>query len=319
MTGYRYLFGPVPSRRFGRSLGVDLVPMKTCTLNCVFCQLGATPATGWQRAETVPLDAVLEELERWLSVDGRADVITLSGSGEPTLHTGFGEVLAFIGRRSSIPSLLLTNGTLLYDPDVRAAACRADTVKMSLSAWDQASFERVNRPCAGYRFDMLVDGEKAFRRAYGGRLWLEVFLLNGINSAPDDVRRIAALAAEIAPDRVQLNTVARPPAEDFAVAVEAGRLEELALLFDPPAEVIGGYRADTPAAADADADGILAMIRRRPVTAAQIAALTGLHRNDIGKRLAILLAQNSIREDRRGGEAYFVARKDRNDTEPPSP
>jgi len=303
---YRYLFGPVPSRRFGRSLGVDLVPMKTCTLNCVFCQLGATPAAGLQRAETVPLDAVLDELERWLAADGRADVITLSGSGEPTLHTGFGEVLDFIARRSTIPSLLLTNGTLLYDADVRAAACRAGTVKLSLSAWDQASFERINRPCPGYRFETLVEGETAFRAEYAGRLWLEVFLLNGINSAPDDVRRIAALAAGIAPDRVQLNTVARPPAEDSAVAVEPERLQELALLFNPPAQVIGGYRADTPAAAEPDADAILAMIRRRPVTAAQIAALTGLHRNEIGKRLAVLLAQGHIREDRRGGATYFV-------------
>jgi len=120
---YNYLFGPVPSRRFGRSLGIDLTPYKTCSLDCVFCQLGRTKEKTITRKEYVPIDAVMAELEEWLKTDGQADYITLSGSGEPTLHFRFGEILEFIRTNSAIPAVLLTNGTLLDHAQVRDAAC----------------------------------------------------------------------------------------------------------------------------------------------------------------------------------------------------
>ena len=131
MPGQKTLFGPVPSRRFGRSLGIDLVPFKTCTLDCVFCQLGRTPAKTMQRKDYVPVDSVLGELQTWLDGDNEADVLTLSGSGEPTLHAHFGRVLEYIGQNSSIPSLLLTNATLLNRPEVRQEAAQASMVKAS--------------------------------------------------------------------------------------------------------------------------------------------------------------------------------------------
>jgi len=133
---YKYLFGPVPSRRFGRSLGIDLTPFKTCSLDCVFCQLGKTTCKTAQRDEFVPIQDVLAELSDWLKTNGNADVVTLSGSGEPTLHSKFGEVIEFVRKRSNIPMLLLTNGTMLHLPDVREAAAAANMVKASLSAWD---------------------------------------------------------------------------------------------------------------------------------------------------------------------------------------
>jgi wyosine [tRNA(Phe)-imidazoG37] synthetase (radical SAM superfamily) len=137
MGTYRYLFGPVPSRRFGRSLGVDLTPYKTCSLDCVFCQLGRTTKKTIHRQEWVPTDSVLAELTQWLESDGRADYITLSGSGEPTLQSGFGKVLEYIRLKTAIPAVLLTNGTMLHFPEVREAAAAANVVKVSLSAWDQ--------------------------------------------------------------------------------------------------------------------------------------------------------------------------------------
>ena len=125
---YRYLFGPVPSRRFGRSLGVDLTPYKTCCHDCVFCQLGRTTNKTIRRREYVPTERVIEELKHWLSSDGQADYITLSGSGEPTLHTGFGKILDFIRTNTDIPAALLTNGAMLYLPAVRQAASTANVV-----------------------------------------------------------------------------------------------------------------------------------------------------------------------------------------------
>jgi len=134
---YKYLFVPVPSRRFGRSLGVDLTPYKTCSPDFVFCQLGRASEKTITRQEYVPLEMVLFELEDWLKKDGRAQYITLSGSGEPTLHSRFGEVLEFINNKSTISTAVLTNGTMLHLPEVRHAAALANVVKVSLSAWNQ--------------------------------------------------------------------------------------------------------------------------------------------------------------------------------------
>ena len=146
MTTYRHVFGPVPSRRFGRSLGVDLTPLKTCSFNCVFCQLGPTPRTTLERREYVPVQSVKNEILRWRDAGGTADYATLSGSGEPTLHSGFGEVLRFLKAELPCSAVLLTNGSLLHLPEVRAAAAEADVAKLSLSAWDDDSFRQINRP-----------------------------------------------------------------------------------------------------------------------------------------------------------------------------
>jgi wyosine [tRNA(Phe)-imidazoG37] synthetase (radical SAM superfamily) len=160
MEEYKHIFGPVPSRRLGRSLGVDLTPYKTCTQDCVFCQLGRTPNKTITRREYVPIGKVLDEIEEWLRRDGKADHITLSGSGEPTLHSCFGEVLGFVRNNSAIKAVLLTNGSLFHLPEVRREALKAHIVKVSLSAWDQASYGWVNRPHPDLDFKQLMTSQK---------------------------------------------------------------------------------------------------------------------------------------------------------------
>ena len=181
---YKHLFGPVPSRRLGRSLGVDLTPHKTCTLDCIFCQLGRTTNKTLDRREYAPVQHVESELDAWIKEGGKADRVTLAGSGEPTLHTCFGDVLQFVRDRTDIPTALLSNGTLFWQSAVREAAKRADMVKLSLSAWDQFSFEHINRPHPDLKFSRIVDGYRAFRRGFRGKLWIEVVLILGTNSAP---------------------------------------------------------------------------------------------------------------------------------------
>lgn len=308
MSEYRYLFGPVPSRRFGRSLGIDLVPMKTCTLDCLFCQLGRSPVTTIDRREYVPTEEVMAELRDWLEVDGAADYLTLSGSGEPTLHTKFGDVLEFLESHSSVPRLLMTNGTLLHLPEVRRSACSASVVKMSLSAWDQESFERINRGARGITFDMLVAGEKAFRREFAGKIWLEVFVVQGVNSAPANVEKIARLAEDIGPDNIQINTAVRPPAEMSAVAPPRECLEELASLFSPPAEIIAAYGREVAGGGEVDAERVLAVLRRRPCTAKQIAGGLGIHVSEASKHLGVLLQHNLISPRQTGEETYYAVR-----------
>jgi wyosine [tRNA(Phe)-imidazoG37] synthetase (radical SAM superfamily) len=307
MQTYRYLFGPVPSRRLGRSLGVDLTPRKTCTFDCVFCQLGRTTHKTMTRKEYVPTEGVLAELEAWSKENGNADYITLSGSGEPTLHSGFGEVLRFIRSRSSIPSVLLTNGSLLHLPEVQEAASRAQIVKISLSAWDQASFGWVNRPHPELSFDQVLEGQKAFRARFKGQIWLEVFLVGGMNSLPSDVAKIAALAKEIRPDRIHLNTAIRPPSEDFAVPVSRERLESLTSLFYPKAEVIAEFEAKKKVEVHAAQEEIHSMLQRRPCTAQEIADTFSMHPNEVSKYLGKLLRDKRIRAQVRNTLLYYVA------------
>lgn len=229
----------MPSRRLGRSLGIDLVPLKTCSFDCLFCQAGLTSSRTLERREYAPVLEVIAEIDAWLSSGGTADYITLSGSGEPTLHSRFGDVLDAVRERCSIETALLTNSSLLYLPEVRSAACKADLVKVSLSAWNQGSFEDINRPHPDLEFKNIVEGLRSLRGEFSGKLWMEVFVLAGMNDRAESVQKIAALADNICPDRIHLNTVARPPAEETAVRVPANVLERFASLFNPRAEVIG--------------------------------------------------------------------------------
>lgn len=303
----RYLFGPVPSRRFGRSLGIDLTPRKTCTLNCVFCQLGPTLRPTLTRREYVPTRAVLAELDAWFASGATADVLTLSGSGEPTLHVGFGDVLAHIRARTPAPALLLTNGTTLTLPEVRSAAALASIVKISFGAWDRVSFERLTRPHPALQWERIVDGQRAFRDAFDGELRIEVFVVPGINDTEDAMRRIAALTASIRPDRVQLNTAVRPPADGTVRPVEPGALTVLARLFDPPGEVIGEFAAPEDARVRIGKSRILDLLKRRPATAQQIAEAFGLHPHEVAKHLGLLIRAERIRTERRNDRTYYVA------------
>jgi wyosine [tRNA(Phe)-imidazoG37] synthetase (radical SAM superfamily) len=253
------------------------------------------------------VDAVLAELDAWSKENGKADYITLSGSGEPTLHSGFGEVLKFIRFRHSIPAVLLTNGTLLHLPEVQEAASHAHIVKVSLSAWDQSSFGWVNRPHPGLSFERMIAGQKAFRARYNGQLWLEVFLVSGMNSLPQDVAKIAALAKEIRPDRIHLNTAVRPPSEDFAVPVPREQLESLTPLFHPRAEGIAEFEAKQKAAMPAAQEEIRSMLQRRPCTAQEIAETFSMHPNEVSKYLGKLLGDKRIRSQVTNSLLYYMA------------
>ncbi|PKL49247.1 MAG: radical SAM protein [Candidatus Riflebacteria bacterium HGW-Riflebacteria-2] len=306
---YKHLFGPVPSRRFGRSLGIDLTPFKICSYDCVFCQLGRTTRLTLARENFVDLDETLSEIEHWLKNDGKADQITLAGSGEPTLHAGFGEVISFVKARTRIPVAVLTNGSMLYLPEVRKAAAQADIVKISLSAWDQESLEKINRPAPGYRFEQLIEGEKQFRNEFSGKLWIEVFMLDGINSTPAEVAKIAAFVRQIRPDRVQLNTCVRPPAEESARAVPEKSLRELATVFEPAAEIIAEYRAADGGEVKVNEQAILEMLQRRPCTADQIAEVFGMHLNEVSKYLGMLTRSDLVTATHRNNDVYYFARK----------
>ena len=298
------VYGPVPSRRLGRSLGVDLVPFKTCTYDCVYCQLGQTTSKTVRRGRWVdPADVVSQVRAR---LESEPDVIALAGSGEPTLHTGLGELIAGIKQLTDVPVAVITNGSLLSRPEVRGGLAAADIVLPSLDAPDDRLFQLVNRPHPALRLADVVDGMATFRKGFAGQIWLEVMLLAGITDARSHVERLAQLAVRIAPDRIQLNTAVRPPAETFVGAVAGGSLQELAGLFSPSAEVIadvpssGGDRTSTEIE-------ILALLSRRPCTVADIAAGLGIHHGEALKAAAQLVAQGAAELHTHDGRSFYAA------------
>jgi wyosine [tRNA(Phe)-imidazoG37] synthetase (radical SAM superfamily) len=304
---FRHIFGPVPSRRLGLSLGVDLVPAKTCTYDCVFCEVGMTSELTLDRKEYVPVESVVRELEQWALAGGKADHITIAGSGEPTLHSGFGSVIRAARALDCAPVALFSNGSLFFLPEVREDAAEADLVKVSLSAWDEESFARVNLAHSKLTLSEIIDGLIAFRARYKGRLWLEVFVIDGINSSPDSLRKIAGLAADIRPDTIHLNTVERPPANPKFKGVSEDRMRELAKLFYPVAEVIGkggGVDGSTLVVDDAR---IVAMVSRRACTVDEVAEICELTVPAAAARMDALATAGLIIRGRQGGQVCYRA------------
>lgn len=291
----RNVFGPVPSRRLGRSLGVDLVPSKACSYDCIYCQLGRTTEKTVERREYVSMSDVLMEVEERLAAGAKADFITLSGSGEPTLHSDCGDIIRIIKTLTSIPVAVLTNGSLLWDSAVREELSAADLVIPSLDTGDAETFARVNRPHSAIDFDRMIDGLIAFGEEFTGRIWLEVFLLDGLTAIETEARKIAAHVARIRADKVQINTVSRPPAEGAAKAPPETRLEELAKLFDPAAEIVHGFSG----ALDeyeflAGKARVLDLLARRPNSLDEISSVLSLNRNEALKLLEGLLHEGMI-------------------------
>ncbi|MCU0782896.1 MAG: radical SAM protein [Verrucomicrobia bacterium] len=302
----KHVFGPVPSRRLGRSLGVDLVPFKICNYDCIYCQLGRTTCKTVERKEWVPMDAVLDELKQKLT--SKPDYITLSGSGEPTLHSRLGEIIEHIQAMTAVPVAVLTNGSLLWQKEVREEVALADVVLPSLDAPAAERFEFINRPHPEITFERLVDGLKAFRREFSGKYWLEVMLLDGYTTLPPQIRQLASLVRRIQPDKVQLNTAVRPPAEEYAMAVPPKRLAQLAWMFKPTAEVVAEHRAPRVSAeSQASAEGILALLRRRPCTVAGIALGLGMKPNEAVKFLADLEVRGKVWGERHEQEQFYRA------------
>ena len=313
--GTPHVFGPVPSRRLGRSLGVDLTPRKVCSFDCIYCQVGRTTRKTTEREQFTAASDIIAEVRRKLKTVPRPDYITLSGSGEPTLHAGIGQIIDGIQRITDVPVAVMTNGSLFYDPEVRRACLHADLILPTLDAGDEETFQAINRP-AGLTLARVAEGLEALRREYSGQIWLEVFLVEGVNSSPEQVRKIGAIAERIQPDRIQLNTAVRPTAEPNVKALSEAALTELAKLLGPKAEVIADFRrppATRPAgkqeapAFESRGAELLDMIRRRPVTLADISAGLGISPEIAAARVGELLAGKLITRERRGGKEFYRA------------
>ncbi len=310
---YKHLFGPVPSRRLGISLGVDLVPHKVCSLNCIYCECGSTTRLTYDRDEYVPVDEVVVELKSYFKSHPDPDFITFSGAGEPTLNSGIGQILQVIKEeKPEIRVALITNGTLLSDPDLRKELQDVDVILPSLDAATDAAFRKINRPRKGLTVEQYVQGLIDFKKECKGEFWLEVLILPGYNDDPENIQALKTAIQTIGPDRIQLNTLDRPGViEDLRPATRE-ELEAIAHKWDmdhveivvPAAqrEESVAFRTDVEAA-------ILETISRRPCTLDDIQQILGIHINEINKYLATLEESGQVESRHQERGVFYQIRK----------
>lgn len=319
-----FLFGPVNSRRLGRSLGIDLFREKICNLNCVYCEVGPTTVPANRRGLYSPTREILAEITEFCSDPHRlaaVDVLTVTAKGEPTLHLDLGVILRHIKSLTDKPVAVLTNGTTLADDEVREALQLADIVVPSLDAVRAESFSKVDRPARGLAVEAIINGLRDFSRAYRGRLWLEILLVRDINDADADIDALLPVLTTLRLDRIQLNTVVRPPADPGARPVAEARLAEiarrlqaaLAVPVDLPSPVAGfGDERDAAPLPTADAEpaalrqAIIQMVRRRPCTAADIDRVFHLGGAEkVEQLLASLVASGTLRILTHAGDRFY--------------
>ena len=301
------IFGPVPSRRLGFSLGIDTVPYKTCSLDCIYCQVGRTTNKTIKRKEYISCDDILPGIEEiLLKQKERIDYITFSGSGEPTLNSRMKTIINSIKKLASIPIAVITNGTLLFQPKTREELMEADLVIPSLDAVSEEVFKKVNRPHHSLTIDKVIDGLSVFSQEFKGKIWLEIMIVKGTNDSPQEMKRMAEAIEKIKLDKIQLNTVVRPPVEEFAQPVNLQDLKKIRRTLGEKCEIIAEFKRPNQRFHRKDIEkGILTMLRRRPVTLLDISRSSGIHQNEAIKYLNILKKEDQILTKVHRGKRYY--------------
>ncbi len=323
-----YIFGPVNSRRLGRSLGIDLFREKICSLNCIYCEVGATVKLTCERAEYAPTAAIIAEIDAFFSQEERAaavDFVTVTASGEPVLHSGLGAIISHLKQRAGKPVAVLTNGTLLWEAQVRQELAQADVVIPSLDSALPTGFRKIDRPARCVDLDRLIEGLAVFSQEFTGQIWLEILFAAGINDSEEEVEALCRAAGRMRLDRIQLNTVARPPLESFARPEPEARMQAIAAEFlrcDPhrPVDLLavgpaqqesqsaGEERVAPAPLADKQAlrDEIVEMLKRRPCTAADINRVFPTGGADRVEQLLAALVESGLLQKRvHNGTLYY--------------
>ncbi|MFO7769094.1 MAG: radical SAM protein [bacterium] len=315
---YRYVFGPVHSRRMGYSLGIDPVPRKLCSMDCVYCEVGKTDRWTMERREWVPPGEILEEVRSKLGEEGRVDCITFSGSGEPVLHSRLGEMIDAIHEMSELPVYLLTNGSWMHDEEVRKEIRKADAVAPSLDAVTPEVFEAVCKPHPELRVEDVVEGLVALRSEYEGPIWLEMLFVSGLNDTEEEVRALAEAAYRIDPDRIDINTVARPPAYENTDAVSYARLKEIEEMLGPKAGIVKIAPSEAHAVCRGDAAAaIQATAMRRPLSRSELSDILGMDQEELELPVRSLVQTGRLRERVHEGVVYLEAPETAHPRRPP--
>jgi len=311
---YKHLFGPVISRRLGVSLGIDLVPFKVCPMNCVYCEVGETTNLTCKTDEYVPFDEIICELDDYITHNPKLDYITFSGSGEPMLHSRLGEIVSYI--KKSYPNYklaLITNSVLLTNPKLLHDIIDVDLIMPSLDAVSHDIFKAINRPSIEVNPDEIVKALIELRKSFKGQIWLEIFLIEGVNDSDKELNLLLEATRKIKPDRVQLNSLDRPGVEAWVKAMNPQRLQEIRDYFalelgeTSTIEVIAKvqrkveYKNFNPDVVEQ----VLGLISRRPCTNLDLSKTLGLHVNEVNKVLHSLVSENRIEATHEDRGAFY--------------
>jgi wyosine [tRNA(Phe)-imidazoG37] synthetase (radical SAM superfamily) len=308
----KHIFGPVPSRRLGISLGIDIIPFKTCTFNCLYCECGKTSQLTVRRKSFVDVGVIISELKKTLATIHHIDYLTFSGSGEPTLNKDIGQMIMEIKKFSQIPIAVLTNGSLLFRNDVKRDLENADLILPSLDAASADVFARINQPHKTLNIKEIIGGLVHFRKYFTGKIWLEVFIVRGINDTGDELVKLYQAIKNINPDKVQLNSLDRPPAYENITSVDVDVLENIKKQWTQlPVEVIKrvGKRAEILSFSRNLENSILNTLARRPLLMDDLIQLTGKSRLEILKYIDVLEKEMKIIPKIVGDKIFYMRRK----------
>jgi len=250
---------------------------------------------------------ILHQIKESIGKSPRFDHITFSGSGEPTLNTDIGGLIRKIKKMTDIPVAVLTNSSFLTRKVVRRALLAADIVLPSLDAASAAAFRRVNRPLPSLKVEDIVSALVMFRHEFKGQIWLEIMLVKGINDSPSDIEALKRVIARIRPDKVHLNTVVRPPAENWPQPLSRGALNRIRKHLGGGAEIVVDFqrRPGSPAVPEVR-KAILSMAGRRPVTLEDITSSLGRKEKEVRPHLETLLRWQRISRHKHGGATYYA-------------
>ena len=303
------IYGPVPSRRLGQSLGIDPIPFKTCTYNCAYCQLGRTTDFTARRQDFFPPERILSETRAALfaHTPQQIDWITFVGQGEPLLCASLGWLIRKTKSLTDIPVAVVTNGSLFFRSDVRQELCAADAVLPSLDAADDRTFHRINRPMAGIEVSDVIDGMAAFRDVYQGRLWVEVMLVRGINDSEEALEHIAAALSRIGPDKVHIDAPIRPPAEQWVQPPDGEGLKRAISILGEVAPILSPAQGAFALAEDRSLiDAVVDVIRRHPLPERELLEkLQQLAPDRVEEVLSGLAASGEARRHLYRGNAFW--------------
>ena len=308
------LFGPVKSRRLGKSLGIEMVPKKVCTMNCIYCEVGKTTDLTLERKEYYPWDLIEKSILQAKELEDTFDVLTFTGSGEPSLNIHFEKAIALAKKIIKKPVAVLTNATLLHISSVRKALAEVDIVLPSLDAGTPETFKKINKPLPQIEFKSVVENLKKLREEMKGEMWLEVLFVKRLNDSEEELKALKSVINYIKPHKVQLNTVVRPPAFEKAQPVSFEKLEKIAEFLGEKAEIIVHKKKLDKVTKtfknlekEKIKEKILNYIKRRPSTVEELSSALGIEKKLIKSFLIELVSEGTVKEKIHEEKTFYLA------------
>jgi wyosine [tRNA(Phe)-imidazoG37] synthetase (radical SAM superfamily) len=303
-----FVFGPVPSRRLGFSLGVDIIPRKYCNFDCIYCQIGKTTRTNVTRKKFFEVEEVVKEIVDTIQFAEKVDFVTFSGSGEPTLNENLGAMIKEVKKSVNTPIAVITNSSSLGIEEVRNDLFNADVVLPSLDAASDEVFKSINRPQANLELTSIIEGIKSLKKDYKGRIWLEIMLIKGVNDTPDELQKLRFILNDLKVDKIHLNTVTRPPSEKNAGPLNRKELEKIKIFFGDNCEIVSSFEKNgVHKEQEGWARTLVDILKRRSLTIQDIIRITGTSSFRIHEELDAMEKKGSIKAYRLGNDIYYTA------------